>query len=79
MLPVGFNYGQKIPCFACEVSDDTDRHLLKCVVLKMSCPDLMENTEYLYEDIFGMDMIKVSKVSKLLKLAIRTKDILKNN
>ena len=79
MLPVGYNFGNKIPCFACEMSEDTDRHLLKCVVLKMSCPDLIENTEYVYDDIFGMDMTKVAKVSTLLKSALRAREILKNN
>ena len=76
MLPVGFNFGNKIQCFACEMAEDTNRHLLKCAVLKMSCPDLIENNEYLYDDIFGMDMMKVSS---LLKSALRTREILKNN
>ena len=79
MLPVGYNFGQKIPCFACEMSEDTDRHLLQCVVLKMACPDLMENSESVYEDIFEMDMVKVAKVSKLLKSALRAREILKTN
>ena len=78
MLPVGYNFGQKIPCFACEISEDTDRHLLQCVVLKMSCNDLIENTEYVYDDIFGMDMLKVAKVATLLKSALRTREILRN-
>ena len=72
MLPVAYNFGQKIPCFACEISEDTDRHLLQCVVLKMSCTDLIENTEYVYDDIFGMDMLKVAKVATLLKSALRS-------
>ena len=65
MLPVGFNFGQKKPCFACEMSDDTDRHLLECVILKMSCPDIMENIESSFDDIYSSDMEKVFKVSKL--------------
>ena len=79
MLPVGFNFGQKITCFACEMSEDTDRHLLECVVLKMACPDLMENTKSIFEDVFDTDMLKVSNVSKLLKSALRAREIIKNN
>ena len=56
MLPVGFNFGQKIPCFACETSDDTDRHRLEFAVLKMACPNLMENTESIFNDIFSANI-----------------------
>ena len=79
ILPVGYNFGQKIPCFACEMAEDTDRHLLKYVFLKMTCPDLMENTEFLYDDIFGMNMLKVAKVSSLLRSALRAREIMKSN
>ena len=79
MLPVGYNFGDKNSMFLCKMSEDKDIHLLKCVVLKMSCNDLIENTEYEFEDIFGTDMLKISKVSSLLKSALRTREILKNN
>ena len=72
-------FGQKIPCLACDMAEDTDRHFLKCVVLKMACPDLMENTDSVYDDILGMDMMKVAKVSALLRSALRAREILKNN
>ena len=79
MLIVGFNFGQKIPCFACETSDDTNRHLLECAVLKMACPDLMENTESIFNDIFSANIKKVAKVSKLIRSALRARSILKNS
>ena len=68
MLPVEFNFGKKVPCFGCGQSDDTDRHLLECAVLKMACPDLMENTESVYNDVFSSDMTKVQKVANLFCL-----------
>ena len=79
MLPIGFNFGEKNTCFACQISDDTDRHLLECVVLKMASPDLMENTESVFNDVYSSEMIKVAKVSKLLRSALRARAILKNN
>ena len=79
MLPVEFNFGKKVPCFGCGQSDDTDRHLLECAVLKMACPDLMENTASVYNDVFSSDMTKVQKVANLLKSALRAREILRND
>ena len=79
MLPVGFNFGQTIPCWLCEVSDDTDRHLLECVVIKMSSPTIIENRTTVFDDIYSTDISKVSKVSKLLTSALRIRKILKNS
>ena len=41
MLPVGFNYGKKIPCPLCQMNDDTDLHLIKCPITKFYCPDTL--------------------------------------
>ena len=79
MLPVSFNYGGKKSCIFCELSDDTDRHLIECVVLKMSCPIIMENTDAIYDDIFSSNMAKVSKIAKVLSSALRTREVLKND
>ena len=70
---------KKVPCFGCGQSDDTDRHLLECAVLKMACPDLMENTVSVYNDVFSSDMTKVQKVANLLKSALRAREILRND
>jgi hypothetical protein len=45
----------------------------------MACPDLIENTEAQFDDIFSADMSKVAKVSKLLRSAIRAREIIKND
>ena len=79
MLPVGFNFGEKIPCFVCEMSDDTDRHLLECALLKMASNDLLENSESVFDDIFSTDMKKVAKVSKLIRSALRIRELLRNS
>ena len=45
---------------------------------KMACPDLMENIESIFNDIFSADIKKVAKVSKLIMSALRARSILKN-
>ena len=79
MLPVGFNFGGKNLCSLCELSDDTEKHLLDCVVIKMNCPDLMENIDTVYNDVYSSSIDKVSKIAKLLSSALRAREILKNN
>ena len=79
MLPVGFNFGKKIPCFACEMDDDTDSHLLNCFVLKLLSPEMLENSNVSIEDVYSTDMKKVLKCSKMLLLAIRMRKLVKEN
>ena len=79
MLPVEFIFGNQVVYFACRISNDTDRHLLECIILKMTCPDIMENSESVYNDVFSSDMTKVKIVANLLKSALRVREILKND
>ena len=78
MLPVGFNYGKKIPCPLCQMNDDTDLHLIKCPITKFYCPDLIENTEYKFEDIYSEELSRLSIISKLIQSALRTREELLN-
>ena len=78
MLPVGFNYGKKNTCPLCKISNDTDIHLINCPILKMSCTDLIENIDIKFEDIYSTEVDKLSKISKLLSSALRTRDELLN-
>ena len=70
MLPVGFNFGGKNLCSLCELSDDTEKHLIECVVLKMNCSDLMEISDTAYSDVYSSSIDKVSKIAKLLSSAL---------
>ena len=78
MLPVSFNFGGKDPCKLCDLSDDTDRHLLDCVVIKMCCPSVMENADTVYNHIYSSNIDDMKKVSKLLLSALRTRELLEN-
>ena len=74
MLPVGFNFGKKVNCPLCRISEDTDKHLLNCPITKLSCPILIENTQYVFEDIYSTDSIRLANVSKLIESALRTRE-----
>ena len=74
MLPVGFNFGKKNQCPLCQASNDTDKHLISCPIIKSSNSELIENTELVFEDVYNTDSSKVSKIAKLLSSALRTRE-----
>ena len=78
MLNVSYNFGQHIKCFMCQLEDDKENHLLECIIIKMSNPKIIENSEATFEDVFSTDMAKVSKISRLLIQSMRTRDIFRN-
>jgi len=41
------------------LEDNTEQHILKCLILRMSCPEIMENFDVLFDDIYNEDMNKV--------------------
>ena len=79
LLNLGFNMGQKIPCFACGLENDENQHVLNCVILKLSCPELMSNRSISFEDVYSTDLRKVKEVAKLLKVSMRAREILKSS
>ena len=79
MLPVGANYGQETKCFACSLEQDTNQHLLECITLKLSSADLIENTKIVFEDIYSSNIDKVVETAKLIRSALRTREIIKND
>ena len=78
MLNVGHNFGQNITCFMCKMYDDTDRHLIECVIIKMANPDFIENSEVKFDCVYGNNMKDIKKMSKMLVQAMRTREIFKN-
>ena len=63
--------------FACQISPDTNQHLLECVVVKLKCTDIIENTDIQLDDIYSSDMEKVTKIAKLIRSALRAREIMK--
>ena len=61
----------------CKIEDDTDSHLLECVIIKMSNPNLIENSDVKFDYVYSSNMKDVQKISKILIQAMRTREILK--
>ena len=47
-------------------------------MIKLRCPDIIENTDIVLENIYSSDMEKVTKIAKLLRSALRTRELIKN-
>ena len=62
----------------CQMEDDKENHLLECILIKMPNPEIIENSETSFEDVFSTDMAKVFKISRLLIQSMRTRDIFRN-
>ena len=78
MVEVGHNFGRKVQCPVCFIAPDNQQHLLSCVRIKVSVPEIFKNTQSKYEDIFSNNIKKMKKVIQLLELAIRKREELKN-
>ena len=75
MLNVGENFGKKGPCPLCNLKEDTQSHLLDCIIVKMECPEIVENKENCsYADIFCNSIEKMNNIAKLLHQAMRTRE-----
>ena len=59
------------------ISPDTNQHFLECVVLELKFTDIIENTDIQLEDIYSSDMEKVTKIAKLIRSALRAREIMK--
>ena len=71
MLNVSYNFGQKIPCPFCKIAEDNQKHLIECMILKITCPEILNNKDIQYSDIFSESIDKLNEISKLFEIAIR--------
>ena len=74
MIPVGYNFGRKVKCPLCHVGPDNQEHLLSCIIIKISCPEIMKNSNSKYSDIFSENIQKMDKVASLIEKALRKRD-----
>ena len=77
MLKTASNFGDKTTScpLGCD-SLDNQEHLVACDVVKMNNYDVMTDTEYYYEDLFGDNVDKIKRAVDLLDKAVRTREIL---
>ena len=78
MLNVGYNFGQHIKCFMCKLEDDNESHLFKCIMLKMSCPEIIEHSKLSFNLVFSQDMTQVANISNILIKVMRSREVFKN-
>ena len=62
MTKVGNNYGKKSLCPLCMSHEDNQEKMLECVILKLQCKELQQISDEKYEDIFSLDINKISKI-----------------
>ena len=72
MLNVNYNFGQKIKCPLCNI------HLLECLVIKITSPEILNNTKCKYTDLFSDNIEKLNDLSKLIEIAVRKRTELLN-
>ena len=65
------SYTYKALCPLCQKEKDDQSHLLKCEKIQNACPELKVATNYL--DIFSDDCFQISKTTKLLSKALKTR------
>ena len=53
------------------MGEDDQKHLLECIILKLTCPHILNNTDIKYTDIFIDNLEKQNEVGKLLEVALR--------
>ena len=65
MVDVGYNFGNKIKCKICAVGNDDQENLMKCFMIKIRNPMLLQDLSY--EHIFGSDVQKQESIGKSLE------------
>ena len=68
MINVGYNYGRKIKCSLCGISDDTQHHLFQC--------NKLETTDFNYMDIFGSNPEKQNTAALVCDKVFRERETL---
>ena len=75
MLNVKNNFGDKGACPLCKLNLDDQSHLLECIMIKLECPEILENKkECVYNDIYSNDIDKLNNIANLMYLAMRTRE-----
>ena len=79
MFKVANNYGNKTNCPQCKIDEDSQKHLIECVIIKITCNDILNNDSMKYEDIYSDNTTKQNEMIKLIKIAIiKREEIIEN-
>ena len=69
MVPVGWNFGQKVPCPLCKAEDDTQNHLFHCHFISDDCHNDMTDSN------INNNNYNLKQHMKRLENAIRKREI----
>ena len=61
MLNVASNYGSKTECPLCKLNKDDQQHLMECLIIKLTCPVILNNNKIKYEDLYSEDTTNKEK------------------
>lgn len=76
------NFGQKVTCSLCheENSEDSQQHgLLNCERIKSDCPEINNEPDTKYENIFSENTTKIKETAKLCDISLRKREWLLNH
>ena len=73
MINVGHNFGNRVCCPLCKTEDDTQEHMMKCLVIKLKSQEVFHMTEK-FEDVFGSDFKILIRLSKIFESAHRIRE-----
>ena len=79
MVKVGFNYGRKVLCPLCQLHNDDQQGLLKCVLIKLNCKELYIKKDEKYENIFSKNTEELKKIAILMQKIIEMREELLKN
>ena len=74
MLNVANNYGRKDQCPLCKINQDSQQHLIECLIIKITCPEIYNNVNIRYEDLYSDNTTKQKQITKLFETAIRKRE-----
>ena len=59
--------------------DDNQKHLMECVIIKMSSKKVFHNDKSKMEDVFGQNVKKILEIAKIIEDALKCRELLLEN
>ena len=77
MVPVSGNFGKKDPCLRCQIDQDSQEHLIDCIIIKGANRNVLYNHLNVQKnDIYSDNIVKMRNAAFLFKEALRSTEII---
>ena len=76
MVNVDHNFGKKKSCKVCAIGNDDQENLMKCIILKLRNPALLQDLNY--NHIFESNVQKQGEIGKILEKSFRIREEILN-